>query len=418
MEKLVIQGPVKTKGSLKVSGAKNSAVAILPAALLANSAVTVENVPAISDIHVQVEIIKSLGASVTWTGKDTLLIDPSKVQPKIVSYDVFKKLRASYYLMGVLLGRFERGKVPAPGGCDLGPRPIDQHLKGFSALGADIKVNQGLVEMEALKLRGSKIYLDVVSVGATINIMLAAVQAEGKTVIVNCAKEPEIVDVANFLNSMGGSVRGAGTDVIRVQGVEVLRGTTHSIIPDRIEAGTYMLAAAVSGGEVLLEDVIPKHLESIIAKLKEAGVTLEVGEDTLLVRAGKPLQAVDVKTFPYPGFPTDLQSLMMVLLTQAEGIGIISENVFESRFRHVDELKRLGANIKVEGRSAVVQGRTNLTACPVRASDLRAGAACLIAALVAEGETEISGLDHIDRGYEGIEKNLVSLGVDIKRVDG
>ncbi len=415
MERIIVKGPAKVKGEIKINGAKNAAVAIIPAALLADSPVIIENVPAISDINIQLEIIESLGAHASWIDKNTIKIDPTGLKSLVPPYELVKKLRASYYLMGVMLARFGKGKIPVPGGCDLGPRPIDQHIKGFATLGADISLNHGIVEIHNGNLKGSKVYLDVVSVGATINIMLAAVKVPGRTVIENCAKEPEIVDLANFLNAMGANVRGAGTDIIRIEGVDTLRGITHCIIPDRIETGTYMILAATTGGEILLKDVIPKHLDPVIAKLRETGTIVEVGENTLLVKGNGSLKAVDVKTLPYPGFPTDLQSLMMVLLTQAEGTGIITENVFEGRFRHVDELKRMGADIKVEGRSAIVMGRTHLTGCQINATDLRAGAACIIAGLVAEGDTEVIGIDHIDRGYEHFNERLTSLGVEVNR---
>lgn len=416
MEKLIVRGPVRLRGEIRINGAKNSALPIIPAAVLADSPITLENIPRIEDIKMQIKIIESLGARVAWTGDNSIQIDPSGIKPVTPPYELVKKLRASYYLMGIMLARFGRGKVPVPGGCDLGPRPIDQHIKGLSSLGADIRQNHGVVEMRA-KLAGNKVYLDVVSVGATINIMLAAALAPGRTVIENCAKEPEIVDLASFLNAMGGQVRGAGTDVIKIDGVKSLQGTSYSIIPDRIETGTYMLAAAATGGSILLKNVIPKHMDPVIAKLREVGVLVEVEEDTLSVECnGDSLKSVDVKTFPYPGYPTDLQSMMTVLLTQTRGTGIITENIFEARFRHVGELKRMGADIKVEGRSAIIRGGLPLTACPIKATDLRAGAACAVAGLVADGVTEVSGVEHIDRGYDGFEDRLRSLGADIFRI--
>ncbi len=416
MEKLIVRGPARLRGEICINGAKNSALPIIPAAVLADSPITLENIPRIADIKMQIKIIESLGARVAWTGDNSIQIDPSGIKPVTPPYELVKKLRASYYLMGIMLARFGRGKVPVPGGCDLGPRPIDQHIKGLSSLGADIRQNHGVVEMRA-KLAGNKVYLDVVSVGATINIMLAAALAPGRTVIENCAKEPEIVDLASFLNAMGGQVRGAGTDVIKIDGVKSLHGTSYSIIPDRIETGTYMLAAAATGGRILLKNVIPKHMDPVIAKLREVGVLVEVGEDNLSVECnGDSLKSVDVKTFPYPGYPTDLQSMMTVLLTQTRGTGIITENIFEARFRHVGELKRMGADIKVEGRSAIIRGGLPLTACPIKATDLRAGAACAVAGLVADGVTEVSGVEHIDRGYDGFEDRLRSLGADIFRI--
>ncbi|NLZ39569.1 MAG: UDP-N-acetylglucosamine 1-carboxyvinyltransferase [Firmicutes bacterium] len=416
MPRLHIIGGCRLAGTVKISGAKNSAVAVIPAALLTAAPVRLENLPNIHDIQVLVEILRFLGVKTVWENATTLLIDASKIEKTQAPYELVKKLRASYYFMGALLGRLGEADIPVPGGCDLGPRPIDQHIKGLVSLGAQVDVEHGLIKVRADKLVGAHIYLDVVSVGATINIMLAAVRAEGKTVIENAAKEPEIVDVANFLNAMGAKIRGAGTDVIRITGVKELGGANHCVIPDRIEAGTYMIAAAATGGDVAIEDIIPKHLDPIIAKLREMGITVEVGDDRLRVLGNTTPQAVDIKTFPYPGFPTDMQSLVMVLLTQAQGSSIITENVFEGRFKHVDELKRMGARIKVEGRTAIVDGRTQLSGAPVRATDLRAGAAFIIAGLIANGETIISDIHHIYRGYENICGKLTSLGAKIKEV--
>ena len=418
MEKMIVRGPARIEGELRINGAKNSALPIIPAAILADSPVTLENIPRIQDTKIQISIIESLGARVSWVGESTIVVDPSAIRPLSPPYELVKKLRASYYLMGILLARFGGGQVPVPGGCDIGPRPIDQHIKGLTSLGAEIRQNHGVVELSG-KLAGNKVYLDVVSVGATINIMLAAVLTPGRTVIENCAKEPEIVDLASFLNAMGGIVRGAGTDVIKIDGVTSLKGTTYSIIPDRIETGTYMLTAAATGGSILLKNVIPKHMDPVIAKLKETGIRVEVGDDTIAVKgSGEPLRSVDVKTFPYPGYPTDLQSMMTVLLTQAHGTGIITENIFEARFRHVGELRRMGADIKVEGRSAIIRGGLPLTACPIKATDLRAGAACVTAGLVAKGLTEVTGLEHIDRGYYQFEERLRSLGAEVYRISG
>jgi UDP-N-acetylglucosamine 1-carboxyvinyltransferase len=403
------------RGTVKVSGAKNAAVAIIPAAILTAAPVKIENLPDIKDIQILIEILTSLGVRTYWKA-GTLEIDASSMRECEATYDSVKKLRASYYLLGALVGRFGRAVVPAPGGCDLGPRPIDQHIKGLSALGAQVDVEHGLIKA-AGRLTGAEIYLDVVSVGATINIMLAAVRAEGKTIIENAAKEPEIVDVANFLNAMGANIRGAGTDVVKVTGVSELGGVNHSVIPDRIEAGTYMIAAAATGGDVLLSDIIPKHLDPIVAKLREMGITVDVGDDQLRVIANGLPQPVDIKTFPYPGFPTDLQSLAMVLLTRANGSSVVTENVFEGRFKHVDELKRMGARIKVEGRTALVEGGSRLTGAPVCATDLRAGAAFIIAGLTADGETIISNTDHIFRGYENICSKFRALGADIKEIE-
>lgn len=418
MSRLLITGNGKPlSGSVKISGAKNAAVAIIPAALLTEAPVIIENLPEIRDIAILVEILRELGVKAGWEFPSTLHIDASNLKRWSAPYDFVKKLRASYYLIGALVGRFGRAEVPVPGGCDLGPRPIDQHIKGLAALGAKVEVEHGMIKVDANKLTGAHIYLDVVSVGATINIMLAAVKAQGKTIIENAAKEPEIVDVANFLNAMGAQIRGAGTDVIKITGVSNLGPATHTVIPDRIEAGTYMIAAAATGGDVLLSDVIPKHLDPVTAKLREMDVSVDVSDDQIRVTSQPVLQPADIKTFPYPGFPTDLQSLAMVLLTRAGGSSVITENVFEGRFKHVDELKRMGARIKVEGRTAIVDGRCHLTGAPVRATDLRAGAAFIVAGLIAQGETVISETDHIYRGYEKICRKFTTIGADIKEIE-
>ncbi|MCR3920972.1 MAG: UDP-N-acetylglucosamine 1-carboxyvinyltransferase [Firmicutes bacterium] len=416
MPRLHVTGGNPLGGTVKISGAKNAAVAIIPAALLTEAPVRIENLPDIQDIQALVEILQYLGVKVVWETPTTLFIDASTLSKWQAPYELVKKLRASYYLIGALLGRFGRAYVPVPGGCDLGPRPIDQHIKGFVAMGANVEVEHGLIKVVANKLMGTEIYLDVVSVGATINIMLAAVRASGKTIIENAAKEPEIVDVANFLNAMGAKIRGAGTDVIKITGVQELGSATHCVIPDRIEAGTYMIAAAATMGNVAIQGVIPKHLEPITAKLREMGMAVDVADDQLHVVGTSNAQPVDIKTFPYPGFPTDMQSLAMVLLTQATGSSVITENVFEGRFKHVDELKRMGARIKVEGRTAIIDGRTRLSGAPVKATDLRAGAAFIIAGLIAEGETVISEVDHIYRGYENVCEKLTALGAVIKQI--
>lgn len=415
---LRIYGKQKTRGSIKINGAKNSAVAILPAALLTEKTVKIDNLPGITDIHRLTEILSALGAKVSLLSETSLELDLSGVGSFCPPPELVNQLRASYYLMGSLLGRFKRVDIPMSGGCDLGPRPIDQHIKGFSALGAHVELEHGVMKLRAKKLKGAHIYLDIVSVGATINIMLAAVLAEGKTIIENVAKEPEIVDVANFLNAMGAQVRGAGTDVIKIQGVKELGSAEHIVIPDRIEAGTFMIAAAATGGEVLIKDIIPKHLDAIIAKLKEVGVSLDIGLDWVLVKDSGSgcLMPSDVKTFPYPGFPTDLQPHMMVLLACSRGTSLITENVFERRFRHIDELKKMGARIKLEGRSAVIEGGHELTGANLQAMDLRGGASFVIAGLISEGETLIKGVEHIDRGYERIEDRFGSLGVKIERI--
>lgn len=415
MECLVIKGKRRLKGTTRVNGAKNAAVAVIPASLLTESPVSIENLPNITDIEWLIKILKTLGAKVSRSGKGGLLIDSSGVNNFTPPHELADKFRASYYLMGALLGRCGRVEIPMPGGCNLGPRPIDQHIKGFTALGANVDLEHGLVKIKANKLKGAHIYLDVVSVGATINIMLAAARAEGKTVIENAAKEPEIVDVANFLNAMGARVIGTGTDIIKIRGVPTLGGVEHSVIPDRIEAGTFMIAAAATQGEVLVEDVIPKHLDPVIAKLKEVGVPLEIGPDWIKVLAGNSRSPADVKTFPYPGFPTDLQAPMMVLLTQAPGTSIVSENVFEGRFRHVAELKKMGARIKLEGRAAIIEGGQKLISAPLRAADLRGGAALVIAGMISQGETIVEGIEHIDRGYEHLEERFNLLGAKIER---
>lgn len=416
MDKFVITGGNRLTGQVEISGAKNAAVAILPATILAESPCRIENIPNISDVNSILEILTTLGAKVRRVNKTTVEIDGSHINQPVVPYDLARKMRASCYFLGALLGRFSHAQVSMPGGCDFGVRPIDQHIKGFEALGANISLEYGMVEAHAMSLHGAQIYLDVVSVGATVNIMLAAVKAKGLTIIENAAKEPHIVDLANFLSSMGADIRGAGTDVIKIRGVEHLHGVTYSIIPDQIEAGTYMVAAAATGGDVLIKNVIPKHLESISAKLVEAGVTLEEFDDAIRVKSNGRLNHVNIKTMPHPGFPTDMQPQMAVLLSIAEGTSIITEGVWDNRFRYVDELKRMGANIQVDGKIAVIEGVDHLTGAPVKATDLRAGAALLIAGLVGCGVTEIEDIHHIERGYEYVEEKFAALGADIKRV--
>jgi UDP-N-acetylglucosamine 1-carboxyvinyltransferase len=362
------------------------------------------------------DILKKIGAKVRLINKTTVEVDSSHIVSPVVTYELARKMRASCYFLGALLGRFLHAQVSMPGGCDFGVRPIDQHIKGFEALGANISLEYGMVEAHSMCLRGNQIYLDVVSVGATVNIMLAAVKAQGLTVIENAAKEPHIVDLANFLNSMGADVRGAGTDVIKIRGVEHLHGVTYSIIPDQIEAGTFMVAAAATGGKVIIKNVIPKHLESISAKLIEMGVSIEEFDDAICVRRKGPLNRANVKTMPHPGFPTDMQPQMAVLLSLAEGTSIVTEGVWDNRFRYVDELKRMGANIQVDGKIAVIEGVGSLTGAPVKATDLRAGAALLIAGLAGRGVTEIEDIQHIERGYENVDEKLAQLGADIKRV--
>lgn len=417
MEKFVVNGGYRLVGEVTVSGAKNAAVAILPATILAQGVCVLENVPNISDVSVLTNILRQLGAAIRVIDKTTLEIDTTNVSSCEVPYEMTRRIRASYYLMGVLLGRFRKASVSLPGGCDLGVRPIDQHIKGFEALSASVNLEHGMVNVEASQLVGSQVYLDVVSVGATMNIMLAAVTAKGMTVIENAAKEPHIVDLANFLNSMGADVMGAGTDVIKIRGVNRLYGTTYSIIPDQIEAGTYMVAAAATGGNVLVKNVIPKHLEPITARLRKTGAFVEEYDDAVRVwRDLKRPQKTNVKTMPHPGFPTDMQPQMTVLLTVAEGTSIVTEGVMDSRFRYVDELRRMGANIQVDGKVAVVEGVKELNGAPVMATDLRAGAALLIAGLVAKGVTEIEGIAYVERGYQDIQRKLISLGADIKKV--
>lgn len=416
MEKLVIRGGKRLIGSVKVSGAKNAAVAVIPAALLTDETCVIDNLPYIDDVIMLAEILKQMGAQVTLEPKGRITINAAGVSSCRADYDLVRRMRASYYLLGALLGRFGRAEVAFPGGCEIGARPVDQHIKGFQALGADVSIGHGLIKAYAEKLVGNEVYLDVVSVGATINIMLAAVKAEGTTTIVNAAKEPHVVDVANFLNSMGANIKGAGTDTIKIKGVEKLHGCEYTIIPDQIEAGTFMIAAAATRGDVKITGVIPKHLEAVSAKLLEMGMYVEEGDDYVrVIGTGRPRKA-NIKTLPYPGFPTDLQQPMSVLLSVAEGTSIITENVWESRYRHVEELRRMGAVIKVEDRNAIIEGVEKLTGAQVEATDLRAGAALVIAGLIAEGVTEVTNVKHIDRGYERLEEKLRSLGADIERV--
>lgn len=416
--KYVITGGNRLEGSIHIGGAKNAAVAIIPATILAGDVCRLENLPNISDVNVISKILQELGAKVTRINKSTLEIDPRHINTFEAQHELVKNMRASYYLLGALLGRFGKARVPMPGGCYFGVRPIDLHLKGFEALGAKAKVvNGGMVQLDSEKLIGSQIYLDVVSVGATINIMLAAVKARGLTIIENAAREPHIVDLANFLNSMGADIRGAGTDVIKIRGVESLGGATYSIIPDQIEAGTYMAAAAATGGDVLIENVTPKHLESITTKLVELGVTVEEFDDAVRVTRNGPIGKCNVKTMPHPGFPTDMQPQMAVLLSVGSGTSIMTEGVWDSRFQYVDELRKMGANASVNGKIAIFEGVEKLTAAPVRATDLRGGAAMIIAALIADGTTEIEQIYHIERGYEDIVEKLRGVGADIKKIE-
>ncbi|MDD7004197.1 MAG: UDP-N-acetylglucosamine 1-carboxyvinyltransferase, partial [Clostridiales bacterium] len=402
-------------------GAKNAALAIIPAVILSGESCLLENLPEIEDVRIVEEILTSMGAAISRTPDGSMRIDPSGINTFSVTGEMVSSMRASYYLLGALLGRYKKAEIALPGGCAIGQRPIDQHIKGMRALGADIVIQGGSVKARADRLRGAEIYLDVVSVGATINIMLAAVAAEGQTIIANAAKEPHVVDVANFLNMMGANVKGAGTDVIRIQGGRRLHGCTYAVIPDQIEAGTFMIAAAATRGDVIINNVIPTHLEAISAKLMESGVTVSEGDDGrdffIRVSADKRPRAVNIKTLPYPGFPTDLQQPMMALLATAEGNSFIMENIFENRFNHVPELAKMGASISISSRTATVEGVERLYGAPLCASDLRAGAALVIAALAAEGESTISHIHFIDRGYEFLEQKLRALGADITRIE-
>ncbi|MFG0213255.1 UDP-N-acetylglucosamine 1-carboxyvinyltransferase [Brevibacillus porteri] len=417
MDKLIINGGKPLAGTVTISGAKNSAVALIPAALLADGPVVIENLPRIQDVGIYHELLQEMGADVLFE-EDWMEIDGRMMQLMLMPNGRIKKLRASYYLWGALLAKFGEAQVGLPGGCDLGPRPVDLHIKGFEAMGAEVENKNGVMTIRAQngRLQGARIYLDLVSVGATINIMLAAAKAEGVTIIENAAREPEIVDVATLLNNMGANIKGAGTDMIRIQGVERLRGCRHTIIPDRIEAGTYMIAAAATNGNVMVENVIPKHLESVTAKLREIGAQVVEEDDSIQVIGHDAYRSIDVKTSPYPGFPTDLQQPITTLLTLAKGSSIVTDNIYSSRFRHVDELRRMGASLKIEGRSAVIEGGSKLNGAKVVASDLRAGAALFIAGLATNGTTELEGLEHIDRGYENLVGKLQALGADITRV--
>ena len=416
MKKIVINGGNRLCGSVCISGAKNAAVAIIPAIILSDGVCRVENIPNIMDVNLMVNILYRMGAKVNRIDKSTLEIDPRRINSSYANYEEIRKMRASCYLLGALLGKFSEAEVPLPGGCDFGVRPIDQHLKGFNVLGAENSVSGGMIKLKSNGLKGGHIYLDVVSVGATINIMLAAVKAEGRTVIENAAREPHVVDLANFLNSMGADIRGAGTDVIKINGVKHLSGTSYSIIPDQIEAGTYMAAAAATHGDVVLKNVITKHLESITAKLREMGVHIDEYEDCIHVCSEGRLHRCNVKTMPHPGFPTDMQPQIAVLLSVADGTSIVTEAVWDNRYKYVDELKRMGADVSVNGKIAVIEGVETLKGAPVKATDLRAGAAMIVAALSAQGTTYIEDIKHIERGYEDVVEKLSSLGADIKIV--
>lgn len=417
LEKLIIKGNTRLKGDVIISGAKNAAVAILPATLLINGICTIDNLPNISDVKISCEILEKLGAKIDWKSPNEITIDTRNICCAKAPLDMTSKFRASYYLIGSLLGRCKSAEVGLPGGCNLGARPIDQHIKGFEALGAVVDVNKGKISASAKKLTGTSIYMDIVSVGATINIMLASVLAEGTTIIDNAAKEPHIVDVANFLNTMGADIRGAGTDVIKINGVKELVGnSSYSIVPDQIEAGTFMFAAVASRGDITIRNCITKHLESITAKIIEMGANVDANGDKLRVWTNKRPNKATIKTLPYPGFPTDLQPQAGVCLSIANGTSIINESIWESRFQYTSELNKMGAKITPQGKSAVFEGVKSLSAAPVYATDLRAGAALIIAGIIADGETELYNLHHIDRGYEDIEEKFRKLGANIKRV--
>ena len=416
MNRLIINGGKALKGSIEINGAKNAAVAILPAAILASKGeCIIDNVPDIADVHCLERIIRSLGCNVEKLDNNTLKINAEEIKTVEACGNDVRKMRASYYFIGALVARFKEAKVELPGGCPIGVRPIDQHIKGFEALGAKVSIEHGAVNIMAEKLIGTNIFFDVVSVGATINLMIAATLAEGTTVLENAAREPHVVDVANFLNAMGANVKGAGTDVIRIKGVKELKGCNYSVVPDQIEAGTFMIAAAATRGDVTIQNVIPKHLESISAKLLEMGAKVEEGDDSVRVYVDGDLKGVNLKTAPYPGFPTDVQQPMCTLLSTAKGRSIIVETIWENRHKHVDELKKMGATIKVEGRSAIIDGVDRLTGAVVKATDLRAGAAMVIAGLISDGVTEITSIEHIDRGYPHIEEKFRMLGADIVR---
>ncbi|MBE6766085.1 MAG: UDP-N-acetylglucosamine 1-carboxyvinyltransferase [Clostridia bacterium] len=416
MDKYIITGGNRLLGSVKISGAKNAAVAILPAVLLSDGVCRIENLPNISDVFAIIRILRELGADVRMINKNTVEINPSHINSFTLPFEMTKRMRASSYFIGAMLGRFKRARVAPPGGCDFGVRPIDLHIKGFEALGAQVTMENGMVDARAARLIGSPVYLDKVSVGATVNIMLAAVKARGLTVIENAAREPHIVDLANFLNSMGADIMGAGTSVIKIRGVETLGGTNYSIIPDQIEAGTYMAAVTAAGGDVLIDNITPKHLESISAKLIEMGAVIEEFDESLRITMDKRPKKCNITTLPHPGFPTDMQPQITTVLSVADGTSIVAEGVWDNRFRYVEQLSMMNANIQVDGKVAVVSGVENLKSAPVFANDLRAGAAMVIAGLIAKGTTEIENIELIDRGYEDLVEKLTGLGADIKRV--
>ena len=416
MEQYIIKGGIPLVGEVEIAGAKNAALPILSAAIMSDETVTLENLPDVNDINVLIEAIEKIGARVSRVDRHTVKINGSSIRNCSVDYESIKKIRASYYLLGALLGKYKEAEVPLPGGCNIGSRPIDQHLKGFRAIGANVSISRGNIIAKCERMHGSHIFLDVVSVGATINIMMAASRAEGRTIIENAAKEPHVVDAANFLNSMGADIKGAGTDVIRIRGVQNFHGCTYSIVPDMIEAGTYMFAAAATKGDVVLKNVIPKHLEAITAKLNEIGCEVEEGDDSVRVVASKRVQSTHVKTLPYPGYPTDMQPQISAVLALAQGTSIVTESIFENRFKYVDELSRMGANIKVEGNTAIIDGVNQLTGARVSSPDLRAGAALVIAGLAADGFTIVDDIVYIQRGYEDFDVKLRALGAEIETV--
>ncbi len=413
MEKFIINGGKKLTGEVEISGAKNAALAIIPAVILADEPCVLENVPAINDVTISLKILRALGADVKFLDKTTISIDPRSIQDMPVPYELARSMRASYYFLATLLSRFKHAQVPMPGGCDLGDRPMDQHLKCFRALGAKCAIEHGVVDVKADFLFGTQIYFDKVSVGATMNAMLAAVKAEGLTILENAAKEPHIVDLANFLNSMGADIMGAGTDVIKIKGVNRLHGAEYAIIPDQIEAGTFMIAVAATKGDALIRNVIPKHLEPITSKLRKIGVVVMEYDDSVRVIGQDSYDRITVKTMPHPGFPTDMQPQLAALLILARGTSIITEGIFDNRFRYADELRRMGADISVDGKVAVIEGVDHLTGAPVKATDLRAGAALIIAGLSTNGTTEIDDIYHIERGYDNMDGKLRAMGADI-----
>lgn len=416
MEQYLIHGGKALVGEVTIEGAKNAALPILAAAMMSSEPVTINNLPDVKDIRVMIEAMKDIGATVSFIKKGTIVVNPENLNTEVVNSEAIKQIRASYYFIGALLGKYNRAAVLLPGGCNIGSRPIDQHVKGFKMLGADVEIKHGIINTNTEKLKAAHIFLDVVSVGATINIMMASCMTEGLTVIENVAKEPHVVDVANFLNSMGGNIRGAGTDVIRIKGVPKLHGTEYAIIPDQIEAGTFMFAVAATGGDVLIKNVIPKHMEATGAKLIEMGCEIEEYDDAIRVKKTGTLNSTQIKTQPYPGFPTDLQPQISVALALASGTSIVTESIFENRFKYVDELIKMGASIHVEGNTAIIEGVKKLTGATLKSLDLRAGAAMVIAALAAEGESIVEDIHYIKRGYDGYEKKLKSLGADIEIV--